>query len=243
MDPEKSGRGSSKTWLPYFLPYTDDCFTHPRGAREAFGKKCNAVTGNGRAKPCSTSSLIIDQSTLLFLIADWWFPRLAWKIKSFSLSSGDILLRGNDTPFDRILQRWIQKGCWSSSSSRSSWSRNSEPYEIWLGCCFAIIWSRLKPWSARTFALYPAAAGDNWKRNSGGFIGGEAVAWRFPIISTNRNLDKGRWVFNWVASGHRGQRGTRTQNGYERVSFVWEVSILHWVATVGNREPAPSRGL
>jgi hypothetical protein len=50
---------------------TDDCLTQPKGAREAFGMKCKAVIGSGKAKPRSMSSLMIDLKATKFFDADW----------------------------------------------------------------------------------------------------------------------------------------------------------------------------
>jgi len=104
-----------------------DCCMHPKGAKEAFGRKWRAVTGRGRAKPLSTSSLIISRRTWWFFEADLWFPLFEWKTKSVCLSESEISSSGKVAPWSRISFRRRQRGCWDKRSSICAEGRNSKP--------------------------------------------------------------------------------------------------------------------
>jgi hypothetical protein len=60
-----------------------------------------------------------------------------------------------------------------SRVSKMDESLNSDPNDIWLGCCDLMILSRSKLYLSSILALWLAANLHFLKMNKGGFIGGE----------------------------------------------------------------------
>jgi len=143
-------------WIPCSLMVS--CSWQPRGAMDAFGIYLYSCKGSGSAKPFTISSLISLSKTCLFLIADWWLPRFAWKSKSRSLSWWDIGVNGKVAPNNNIFLNFSQRG-WSWRSS-CNWFGflNSEPNITWLWLWANMASETLKLNCFKTIALWYAAS-------------------------------------------------------------------------------------
>ena len=223
--------GPGKDWLCVLRYFTilfpkasmEDCWTHPRGAKDARGNFKRTEIGKGMAKPLSTSSAINLCIASWHIEADLWFPLSAWNCKSICLSSSEISDRGKDAPWWRICINLGQNGWWRNNSSKSSSDRNSDPNDNWLGCCRSIILFKSKLFSSSSLALNIAASELNLNINEGGLFWGRGQLYNPDDIHEMMLCDG--WAGSNICIKQNSQRG-KLGKGVYIVSSETRVEIV-----------------
>jgi hypothetical protein len=79
----------TKKKIGVFSPssFIDSCSTQPRGARDAFGIRWRISVGKGSANPLEILLMIFFLNSSQFLMVDFGFPLVRWKLLSTILSS------------------------------------------------------------------------------------------------------------------------------------------------------------